>query len=60
MYEYVDPISLQNVEGGSIDYVTEVSGSLDNFHIMKNFVSDFRNKHLNILEMTILKKCYKI
>ena len=57
---FFDPISFQNVEGRSIDYVTDVSNSLDNFHIMKNLILYFRNKHLRFLEEAIFNKCYKI
>ena len=39
------------------DYVTVVSSSLGNFHIMKNLVSKFRNKHLQIPGLMISKKC---
>ena len=47
-------------QGSPKDYVTEVSSSLVNFHIMKNLVSDFRNKHLHFPEVPDFGNRYKI
>ena len=44
--------------GGPKDYVTEVSSSLDNFHMMKNLIFNFRNKHLDLTENAIFNRCY--
>ena len=41
--------------GSPKDYVTEVSSSLDDFHIMRNLILDFRKKHLHLVEMMISK-----
>ena len=39
-------ISFVGSRGDPKYYVEEVSSSSGNFHIMKNFILDFRNKHL--------------
>ena len=44
-------------QGGPKDYMKEVSSSSGNFHIIKNFFSDFGKKHLQIPEFAISKKC---
>ena len=40
------------------DYVTVVSSSLGNFHIMKNLVSNLKNKHFCTLEVVISRNQY--
>ena len=44
-------------KGRPKDYMTEDSGQLGNFQIMKNLILFQRIKHLQILELVIFNKC---